>query len=142
MRAEIDARLGTGRAGARGHLPRPHPRRRARRRPWAAKSLAAVSEWLDRPEVQVRRFLEQFLHGKAYLFGDEPDARVALVTSAHLTGAGLYANLELGVANYEPSVVNQALEWFNPLWARAGDYEDDLRELLFPGRRRCPGRGP
>ena len=98
----------------------------------AAKSLAAVSAWLDRPEVQVRRFLEQFLHGKAYLFGDEPDARVALVTSANLTGAGLYGNLELGVANYEPSVANQALEWFDGLWERAVDYEDDLRELLFP----------
>jgi superfamily II DNA or RNA helicase len=98
----------------------------------AAKSLAAVSEWLDRPEVQVRRFLEQFLHGKAYLFGDAPDARVALVTSANLTGAGLYGNLELGVANYEPSVANQALEWFDGLWERAVDYEDDLRELLFP----------
>ena len=98
----------------------------------AAKSLAAVSDWLDRPEVQVRRFVEQFLHGKAYLFGDAPDARVALVTSANLTGAGLYRNLELGVANYEPSVANQALEWFDALWDRAVDYEDELRDLLFP----------
>lgn len=98
----------------------------------AAKNLAAVSGWLDRPEVQVRRFGEQFLHGKAYLFGAAPDARVALVTSANLTAAGLYRNLELGVANYDPSVANQALDWFDALWDRGVDYEQDLRELLFP----------
>jgi superfamily II DNA or RNA helicase len=98
----------------------------------AAKQLLAVSEWLDRPEVQVRRYAEQFLHGKAYLFGDSPDARVALVTSANLTSAGLYSNLELGVANYEPSVANQAVDWFNALWGAAVDFEDELRQLLFP----------
>jgi len=98
----------------------------------ATKNLAAAGDWLDRPEVQVRRFVEQFLHGKAYLFGAAPDARVALVTSANLTSAGLYRNLELGVANYDPPVANQALEWFDALWASAVDYEQDLRELLFP----------
>ncbi len=98
----------------------------------AARRLEAVREWLERPEVQVRRFVEQFLHGKAYLFGDAPDARVALVTSANLTGAGLARNLELGVANYDPAVANQAVEWFDTLWERAIDYERDLDELLFP----------
>jgi len=98
----------------------------------AARRLKAVQEWLDRPEVQVRRFVEQFLHGKAYLFGEQPDARVALVTSANLTGAGLNRNLELGVANYDPPVANQAIEWFETLWERAIDYEQELHELLFP----------
>ncbi len=49
----------------------------------------------------MRRYVERFLHGKAYLFGDATDARVALVTSANLTGAGLYSNLELGLTNYD-----------------------------------------
>ncbi len=98
----------------------------------AARTLLAVEGWLDRPEVQVRRYAEQFLHGKAYLFGDKPDARVALVTSANLTSAGLHRNLELGVANYDPAVANQALEWFDWLWERAIDYEEALRDLLFP----------
>ncbi len=97
-----------------------------------AQRLLAVQRWLDRPEVEIRRFVEQFLHGKAYLFGVAPDARVALVTSANLTAAGLRRNLELGVANYDPAVANQAVEWFEELWARAIDYEEDLRELLFP----------
>ena len=36
----------------------------------AARQLAAVEAWLGRPEVEVRRFVREFLHGKAYLFGD------------------------------------------------------------------------
>ncbi|MGH2878887.1 MAG: helicase-related protein [Solirubrobacteraceae bacterium] len=100
----------------------------------AARELQAVERWLKRPEVQVRRYVEQFLHGKAYLFGDPPDARVALVTSANLTGAGLHRNLELGVANYDPPVANSAVEWFDTLWERAVDYEQELQELLFPDR--------
>lgn len=98
----------------------------------AAERLLDVQAWLDRPEVQVRRYTERFLHGKAYLFGTAEDARVALVTSANLTGAGLNANLELGVANYDPGVTKPAVGWFDALWTSAVDYEDDLRALLFP----------
>jgi superfamily II DNA or RNA helicase len=98
----------------------------------AAERLRAVEVWLKRPEVQVRRFMEQFLHGKAYLFGALPDARVALVTSANLTGAGLRRNLELGLASYEPPIASHALEWFDALWERATDYEQELEDLLFP----------
>ena len=54
--------------------------------------------------------MEQFLHGKAYLFGGLPDARVALVTSANLTGAGMRRNLELGLASYEPPIASRAIE--------------------------------
>ncbi len=98
----------------------------------AAGRLREVEAWLDRPEVQVRRFVEQFLHGKAYLFGSPPDARAALVTSANLTGAGLWRNLELGVTDYSVPVANDAVGWFDGLWERAQDYEEDLCALLFP----------
>lgn len=102
----------------------------------AADRLRAVEEWLDQPQVEVRRFTSKFLHGKAYLFGDTDDARVALVTSANLTGAGLMNNLELGIANYQPNVARQALAWFDSLWDEAKPFKDELRELLFPD----PGR--
>lgn len=98
----------------------------------AIEQLQAVQQWLDRPEVQIRRYTDRFLHGKGYLFGTAADGRVALVTSANLTSAGLYSNLELGVANYDPGVAKQAVTWFDGLWAAAADYEDDLRALLFP----------
>src|SRR5262249_10350295 len=85
----------------------------------AARQLAAVEGWLVRSEIQVRRYVREFLHGKAYLFGDEKDARVALVTSANLTGAGLERNLELGLANYDVPVARDAVGWFEELWKQA-----------------------
>lgn len=98
----------------------------------AAERLEAVGGWLERPEVEVRRYVREFLHGKAYLFGDGDDARVALVTSANLTGAGMVRNLELGLANYDVPVARDAIAWFDGLWERAVPFEDDLRQLLFP----------
>src|SRR5689334_12123203 len=40
----------------------------------AAAALASVQAWLSRPDVAVRRYVTEFLHGKAYLFGDKSDA--------------------------------------------------------------------
>ena len=98
----------------------------------AAKSLATLDGWLQRPEVEVRRYTHRFLHGKAYLFGDKGDARAALVTSANLTGAGLFDNLELGLVQYDPPVADAAVAWFDGLWGEAADFKHELRELLFP----------
>ena len=66
------------------------------------KNLLAIKDWLDRPNVEVRRYVKKFLHGKAYLFGNEEDAQAALVTSANLTAAGMWQNLELGLVHYDP----------------------------------------
>jgi len=98
----------------------------------AAAKLADLDDWLERPEVEVRRYTDQFLHGKAYLFGDQDDARAALVTSANLTGGGLFTNLELGLVQYDPPVAKQALAWFDRLWSEAQEFKSDLRDLLFP----------
>lgn len=98
----------------------------------AAKRLQAVEAWLGRPEIEVRRYVEQFLHGKAYLFGSVADPRAALVTSANLTSAGLERNLELGVVDYNPGASGKALRWFDALWERAAPFGDELRDLLFP----------
>src|SRR6266540_4838072 len=98
----------------------------------AARRLAAIDTWLDDPSVEVRRYLTRFLHGKAYLFGTTEDGRAALVTSANLTGAGLFHNLELGLVHYDPPVAQTAIEWFEQLWDQAADFKKDLRALLFP----------
>ena len=98
----------------------------------ALKKLMAIADWLERPNVKVRRYVAKFLHGKAYLFGDEVDARAALVTSANLTAAGMWQNLELGLVHYDPDVAKRAVKWFDALWEEATDYKDDLYELLFP----------
>ncbi|MCY3850951.1 MAG: helicase-related protein [Acidimicrobiaceae bacterium] len=98
----------------------------------AATKLVALDAWLDRPNVEVRRYTSQFLHGKAYLFGNQDDARAALVTSANLTGAGLFSNLELGLVQYDPPVAQQAVAWFDCLWDSAEEFKHELRGLLFP----------
>jgi superfamily II DNA or RNA helicase len=98
----------------------------------AAQELAKIEAWIQRPDVEVRRFLTQFLHGKAYLFGNAEDGRAALVTSANLTFSGLHRNLELGLVHYDPPIVAEAIGWFDALWEEAGDYKLELLELLFP----------
>jgi len=99
--------------------------------------LKAVDEFLRQDHVQVRRYTLRFLHGKAYLFADEPGADsgepgAALVTSANLTPGGLEANLELGVIHYQPHVVQEAVRWFQDLWDRADPFKQGLLDLLFP----------
>ncbi len=98
----------------------------------ALQKLTGIGEWLERDDVQVRRYVAKFLHGKAYLFGNSVDARAALVTSANLTAAGMRHNLELGLVHYSPVVAGQTVSWFDGLWDQAADYKDELRELLFP----------
>ena len=98
----------------------------------ALKELLEIRDWLAREDVEVRRYTKAFLHGKAYLFGQRSDARAALVTSANLTAAGMWGNLELGLVHYDPHVARSALDWFEDLWVDAAVYKDDLRDLLFP----------
>ncbi len=98
----------------------------------AARQLADVDAWLDDPAIEVKRYVTKFLHGKAYLFGDAQDARAALVSSANLTGSGLFRNLELGVVDYNVPTAEAAIKWFDGLWAEAADFKVELRALLFP----------
>ncbi|MYH50676.1 MAG: DUF2075 domain-containing protein [Gammaproteobacteria bacterium] len=98
----------------------------------ALQRLIGIETWLNRSNVEVRRYVKKFLHGKAYLFGDVTDARAALVTSANLTAAGMWQNLELGLVHYDPIVAERAVEWFDSLWEEATDYKEALRALLFP----------
>lgn len=98
----------------------------------AAARLHHVEAWLSDPNVEVRRYLERFIHGKTYLFGRSGDGEAALVTSANLTGGGLTRNYELGLVDYNPLPVNAALAWFERLWEQAVDYKQELRRLLFP----------
>lgn len=104
----------------------------ARFPPSRAAPLQDLKTWLDQPQVQVRRYTERFLHGKTYLFGNPEDARAALVTSANLTNAGLFHNLELGLTHYHPLVVKAAVQWFQSLWEDAEDFKTELQDLLFP----------
>src|SRR4051794_36769198 len=91
----------------------------------AAERLQYVEAWLSSGHVEVRRYVQRFLHGKAYLFGTEGDARAALVTSANLTSAGLASNLELGIVDYNPHPAGEAVKWFELLWKDAAPFLDE-----------------
>lgn len=82
-------------------------------------------EWLRSGRVQVRRFEEGFLHGKAFLVITDDEGVIA--GSSNFTYAGLAKNLELNLGHYQPSVVSQVREWFEGLWEEAVPY--DLAEV-------------
>ena len=100
--------------------------------------LERVSRFIESDDVQVRRYVRRFLHGKAYVVGALNDAGAparpgaALVSSANLTHGGLVTNLELGMVHYQPNVVSMALSWYERLWNDAQDFRDELLELLRP----------
>lgn len=101
--------------------------------------LEQVSRFIASDGVEVRRYTGRFLHGKAYVICEMNGAGAptgtpgaALVSSANLTRGGLIANLELGMAHYQPHVVEMALRWHQRLWEEAQDFEDELLALLSP----------
>lgn len=101
------------------------------------EALQRVDEFLAQECVEVRRYVLRFLHGKAYIFADPlregpRDIEALLVTSANVTGGGMFANRELGLVHYQPGVVDQGLAWFEELWAESRDFKQELRDLLFP----------
>ena len=57
------------------------------------------------------------LHAKVYVYG----ARLAIVTSANLTDAGLSRNPEFGVVTSDPAAIRECRRYFDSLWRRAGN---------------------
>ena len=78
-------------------------------------------EWLRSGRVEVRRYEEGFLHGKAFLVSTDDEGVVA--GSSNFTYAGLAKNLELNLGHYQPHVVKQVREWFDELWADAVTFD-------------------
>lgn len=92
--------------------------------PETRERISSLCAFLARPGVEVRRFRRGFLHGKAFVFGDEAGA---LAGSANFTGHGLTQNLELDLGQYGPDQVREVRRWFDDLWSEAEPY--DLRAL-------------
>lgn len=100
--------------------------------------LERVTRFFESEHVETRRYIQRFLHGKAYVLGEldesghpfQPGA--ALVSSANLTRGGLTANLELGMVHYQPNVVGMSLVWHRRMWDDARDFREELLESLRP----------
>lgn len=78
--------------------------------------LQRLLDFLARPTTEVRIYRERFLHGKAFVFGQ--DAAV-IAGSANFTRAGLLSNYELDLGHFDPDKVRKVSEWFEELWAGA-----------------------
>ena len=92
--------------------------------PETSDQISRLCTFLARPGVEVRRYRRGFLHGKAFVFGDEAGV---LAGSANFTGRGLTQNLELDLGQYGPDQVREVRRWFDDLWVEAEPY--DLRAL-------------
>ncbi len=93
--------------------------------------LREMVQWLESDAVEVRRYEDGFIHGKAYLFSHEQGV---LAGSSNFTGAGLNSNLELNLGNYSPSVNQQVEDWFEDLWQASDQYDlaDIYKERFEP----------
>ncbi|MFF7855699.1 helicase-related protein [Streptomyces sp. NPDC007904] len=78
--------------------------------------------WLrNNPNVEVRRYESEFLHGKAFIV--ETDATGVIAGSSNFTYAGLAKNKELNLGQYQPGTVRQVIDWFDEHWNAAVDYD-------------------
>lgn len=94
-------------------------------------------ELLREERVQVRLFTDGFFHGKAYVFGD-----VGIVGSSNFTAAGLTANSELNSVHKQGYAVDELRRWFEKLWDRSMDYEEELIQLLEESKFDSRGYSP
>ncbi|WP_049998788.1 SNF2-related protein [Halococcus sediminicola] len=83
-------------------------------------NLQTMIDFLNSERVDVRRYEDRFLHGKAFLFSHEQGV---LAGSSNFTWAGLNSNLELNLGHYEPHVTEQVEDWFEDVWAESEPYD-------------------
>ena len=74
--------------------------------------------------VEVRRFTEGFLHGKAFLV-DQDLQRAVLAGSSNLTFAGLMTNAELNLGYPSGTHTHLVQGWFEDFWQRSEEYPLD-----------------
>ena len=86
----------------------------------ADAKIKRLKTFLDRKTTEVKIYRKRFLHGKAFIFGDE---EAVIAGSANFTAAGLNHNLELDLGQYDPDKVKRIHEWYEALWAEADDYD-------------------
>ncbi len=87
----------------------------------ADASARRFADWLRSGVVEVRRFEQGFLHGKAYLVDTDDEGVIA--GSSNFTYAGLARNHELNLGHYQPETVKLVREWFDDMWAMSSAYD-------------------
>lgn len=81
-------------------------------------------QWLrDNPAVEVRRYEQGFLHGKAFIIERGGFGKGVIAGSSNFTYAGLAKNNELNLGQYQPTAVGQVMNWFNEQWDASNPYD-------------------
>ena len=88
--------------------------------PDTTRIIERLVKFLALPTTEVRLYRREFLHGKAFIFGDEAGV---LAGSANFTAAGLLHNLELDLGQYNPEQVKRSRAWFEVLWDQAEPFD-------------------
>ncbi len=74
--------------------------------------------------VEVRRYADGFLHGKAFIT-EHPSLPAVLAGSSNFTYAGLASNAELNLGYPSGEHTHLVQEWFNELWEHSAPYRLD-----------------
>lgn len=95
----------------------------------ATQAAQRMVEWLrsttdsGAPRVEVRRYTQGFLHGKAYIV-DHAVFDAALAGSSNMTFAGLAHNAELNLGTLASTpAAHKVIEWFNDRWDLSDPYD-------------------
>lgn len=86
-------------------------------------------EFLKKPNVEVRIYDKQFLHGKTFIFDN-----AVVIGSSNFTPAGLTHNTELNTWLQEAQAEYVRKNWFEKFWQEARDFKKELIDLLEASR--------
>ncbi len=93
-------------------------------------NVSDLIDFLEKPNVEIRIFDKNFLHGKGYFFNS-----VAVIGSSNFTYAGLTREGELNAIIQGKDVVGIHREnWFNKFWKESLDFKDQLITILKDSR--------
>ena len=86
----------------------------------------AFVDWLESTaggegRVEVRRFADGFLHGKAFIL-DNPVVPAVIAGSSNMTYAGLALNAELNLLG-DSEQTRETIDWFEHYWALSDPYD-------------------
>ena len=73
-------------------------------------------------KVEVRRYTDGFLHGKAFII-EHPTHSAVLAGSSNLTFAGLSLNRELNLGYPNTGETGLVQQWFDDLWSQSQPYD-------------------
>ena len=91
----------------------------------SAKRMVAWLRSLDddgAPRVEVRRYTDGFLHGKAYI-ADHPKMPGVIAGSSNFTYAGLHQNAELNLGYPAGEHTDKVIDWFDHYWDQSDPYD-------------------